>query len=120
MQEDDKAKRKAEITAEYEALKQKRNTEREEAKEADDSDDEAEDVEAIEAEEDYKQQIEEIDTEEFEDDEEEEEEETELEATERIKSQLVENYEEQTQSVEGIQVCHYACNIYYVYKYFFL
>ena len=107
MQEDDKAKRKAEITAEYEALKQQRNADREEAKEAEDSEDEAEDVEAIEAEEDYKQQIEEIDNEEFEDEEEEEEEETEAEATDRIKSQLVENYEEQTQSVEGVQVGHY-------------
>lgn len=107
LKEDDKTKRKAEITAEYETLKQQRNAEREEARDADDSEDEAEDVEATEAEEDYTQQIEEIDNEEFEDEEEEEEEETEVEATDRIKSQLVENYEEQTQSVEGIQVGHY-------------
>ena len=120
MQEEDKAKRKAEITSEYEALKQKHDAEREHARDADDSEDEAEDVEAIEAEEDYRQQIEEIDNEEFEDDEEEEEEETESEATERKKSQITEEYEEQTQSIEGVQVSHTITLLsltWYIYKY---
>lgn len=104
MQEDDKAKRKAEITEEYEAQKTRRIAEREEAREADESEDEAEDVETLEAEEEYKQQTEEIDEEEFEDEEEEEEEETEEEARERMKTELSENCDEQTQSIEGLQV----------------
>ncbi|XP_064400448.1 adenylate kinase 9-like [Halichondria panicea] len=96
--EADKALRKADLKAEYEKNVATRKAEKSDEDE-DDEDEEAIDEDLTE----YEEGVAEIDQEEFPDDEEEEEEEEEEDARHRLKTNIIEKYDEQTESILNIQ-----------------
>lgn len=117
IQEEDKAKRKAELTIEYEEKVAAKKADNEEEEGVDShicpvnlhflnllivDEDKEEDEDLIE----YREQMAEIDQEEFVDEEEDEEEESETDAMDRIRTSITEKFEEVTETISNIQVSH--------------